>query len=243
MKWLLKNFMKKDTFAYILAVIMEISGSLISSIWPVAAAGKIIDVGIMQNNYNEMTRLFILSIIIFLIGRAMSYFGVIIIDSKTFNMNNRLAIAMTKKIMYLDNDYFQNTTVGEMNTLLTKDIRSINRIVAYVIKQFTHETLISIISVIYCITINWVMGLALLSFMPVFLFVTLSYAKKTNKLYKIEREKTSTLNSYIQENIEGNRLIKNIGTEEKEISKFKNLNKDYVNYHLLAENYTYHHLD
>lgn len=243
MKWLLKNFMKKDTFAYILAVIMEISGSLISSIWPVAAAGKIIDVGIMQNNYNEMTRLFILSIIIFLIGRAMSYFGVIIIDSKTFNMNNRLAIAMTKKIMYLDNDYFQNTTVGEMNTLLTKDIRSINRIVAYVIKQFTHEILISIISIIYCMTINWVMGLALLSFMPVFLFVTLSYAKKTNKLYKIEREKTSTLNSYIQENIEGNRLIKNIGTEEKEISKFKNLNKDYVNYRIKISYKMFNHIE
>ena len=32
----------------------------------------------------------------------------------------------------------------------------------------------------------------------------------TENLYKVEREKTSKLNSYIQENIEGNRL--NIGT-------------------------------
>lgn len=230
MKWLLKNFMKKDTFVYIFAVILEISGTLVSGIWPVAAAGKIIDVGIMKNNYNEMIRLFILAIGVFIIGRIMSYIAVIIIDSKTFDMNNRLAIVMSKKIFYLDDDYFKNTTVGELNTLLTTDLKHINRVISYVVKQFAHEILISVICIFYCMTINWVMAIAMLVFLPIFLFITLNYAKKTDRLYKIEREKTSRLNSYIQENIEGNRLIKNLGTEEKEISKFKNLNEDYVDY-------------
>lgn len=230
MKWLLKNFMKKDTFAYIFAVVLEISGALVSWIWPVAAAGKIIDVGIMQNNYNEMIRLFILAVGVFVIGRIMAYIAVIIIDSKTFDMNNRLAIVMSQKLFYLDNDYFRKTTVGELNTLLTTDLKHINRVIGYVVKQFTHEILISVICIFYCMTINWVMALAMLAFLPIFLFITLNYAKKTDKLYKIEREKTSKLNSYIQENIEGNRLIKNLGTEEKEINNFKNLNEDYVDY-------------
>ncbi len=62
MKWLFKNFMKKDNFLYWFGVILDVSGALVATIWPVAAAGKIIDIGIMQNNHNEMIRLFVLSI-------------------------------------------------------------------------------------------------------------------------------------------------------------------------------------
>ena len=230
MKWLFKNFMKKGTFFYIFALILEISGALVSNIWPVTVAGKIIDIGINQNNPEEIIKLFILGIAVFLIGRLMAYFGVIIIDSKTFDLCNDLGIEMSKKLFYLDNDYFQKTTVGEMNTILTKDIRNFKRFIGYTIKQFTHEILVSLFCIIYCMTINFVMGLVLLLFMPLFIFVTMKFKQKTKNLYKVEREKTSKLNSYIQENIEGNRLIKNLGTEEKEINKFRNLNEDYVDY-------------
>lgn len=243
MKWLLKNFMKKETFIYIFAVILEISGALLSHIWPVAAAGRIIDVGIIQNNYNEMIRLFILSIVLYIIGRIMAYVAVIIIDSKTYNMNTRLGIVLHKKLFYLDHNYFENTTIGEINTLLGNDLKNITRVIAYDIKQFTHEFLIAVISLIYCITINPIMALSLLAFLPIFIFITFNYAKKTDKLYKIEREKTSKLNAYIQENIEGNRLIRNFGTEEKEISKFKTLNEDCIDYKIKISYKMFNHVE
>lgn len=64
--------------------------------------------------------------------------------------------------------------------------------------------------------------------MPVYLFVVFNYKKRTDKLYEIEREKSSTLDLYIQENIEGNRLIRNLATEDREIKEFKYRNEDYV---------------
>ena len=243
MNGLLKKYMKKDRFLYFFGVILEISGALLSHIWPVAAAGKIVDVGIIQNNHPEMIKLFVLSIILFIIGRLMAYFGVIIIDSKSFDMCGKLGMDMTKKIFYLDNNYFKNTTIGEMNTLLTKDIQNIKKFISYDIKQFTHEILISIITLIYCMTINPTMAIALLAFIPIFLLITFIYDKKTEELYNIEREKTSNLNSYIQENIEGNRLIKNLGTEEKEIKKFKSLNEDYVSYKIKINYKIYNYME
>jgi len=235
--------MKKDNFLYWFGVILDVSGALVATIWPVAAAGKIIDIGIMQNNHNEMIRLFVLSIGLFIIGNLMAYFGVIIIDRKTFNMNSRLTKAISKKIFYMDHDYFENTTVGELNTMLGKDLANINQVIHYDIKQFSREFLRAVFSLIYCCTINWIMALSLLAFLPVFLFITFSYAKKTEKLYKIEREKTSNLDSYIQENIEGNRLIRNLATEDTEINKFKDLNKDYVSYKIKINHKMYNHVE
>lgn len=58
------------------------------------------------------------------------------------------------------------------------------------------------------------MALSLLAFMPIFLIATFRYSKKSDNLYKIEREKTAVLDSYIQETVEGNRLIRNLATEE-----------------------------
>ena len=243
MKWLFKKFMKKKTIIYIFAVILEICGAVISKIWPVTVAGKIIDVGIMQNNYNEMIKLFVLGISVYLIGRIIAYTAVIIIYGKTFDLCNDLGFEMSKKIFYLDNDYFQNTTVGEMNTLLTKDIYNIKRFIGYTIKQFSLEIVVSFFCIIYCMTINLVMGTILLLFMPIFVYVTLKYAKKTKKLYDIEREKASKLNSYIQENIEGNRLIKNLGTEKSERDKFRNLNEDYVNYKIKISYKMFSHIE
>lgn len=243
MKWLLKNFMKKETFIYFFAVILEISGALLSHIWPVAATGKIIDVVIVQRNYEEAIKLFILSITIFVIGRIMAYIAVIIIDGNTYKMGNRLAGAIHNKLYYLDHSYFENTTVGEMNTLLGKDIKNVNRFIAYDIKQGTHEFLIALIALIYCITINPIMALSLLLFLPLFMYFTFSYAKRTDKLYKIEREKASILDSYIQENIEGNRLIRNLGTEEKETKRFKDLNKDYIDYKIKISYKMFNHIE
>lgn len=230
MRWLLKDFMKKDTYIYILGVILNVSGAFITRIFPVAAAGRIIDVGIIENNHNEMIKLFIFSITLFIIGRIMAYIGVLLIDSKAYNMNSRLSVSMHKKLYFLDHNYFENTTVGEINTLLSKDLRNIRHFIGYDIKQCTGEFLVAIASLIYCISINPVMALALIAFIPIFIYVTLNYSKKTEQMYKKEREKASNLNAYIQENIEGNRLIRNLGTEEKEIRKFKTLNGDYIDY-------------
>lgn len=243
MKWLFKNFMKKQTFIYFFAVILEISGALLSHIWPVAATGKIVDVVIMQKNYEEGLKLFILSIAIFIIGRIMAYIAVIIIGTTADGMCTRLRKKMHNKLYYLDHNYFENTTVGEMNTLLGKDIVNIYRFISYDIKQGTHEVLVALIALIYCITINPPMAFSLLLFMPLFLYFTFSYAKKTSKLYKIEREKSASLDSYIQENIEGNRLIRNLGTEEKEITKFKSLNEDYIDYKIKISYKMFNHIE
>lgn len=235
--------MKKQTFIYFFAIILSVSGNILSKIWPVAATGKIVDALVMQKNYQEGIKLFTLSIVIFIIGRIISYIAVILIDKNTDIMCNRLRKAIHNKLYYLDHNYFENTTVGEMNTLLGKDVRNIFRFISYDIKQAAHEVLVAVIALIYCITINPIMALFLLAFFPLFLYFTFSYAKKTDKLYKIERDKASILDSYIQENIEGNRLIRNLGTEEKEIKKFKSLNEDYIDYKIKISYKMFNHIE
>lgn len=243
MKWLFKNFMKKQTFMYIFGNILTISGALLSRIWPVAATGKIIDAVVVQNDGEEAVKLLILSITLYVIGRIMGYISVIIVGTTTDAMCNKLRKVMHNKLYYLDHNYFENTTVGELNVLLGKDVVNIYRFVSYDIKQGTHEFLTALIALIYCATINWQMSLSLLLFMPLFMYFTFSYAKKTDKLYKIEREKSAILDSYIQENIEGNRLIRNLGTEEKEIKKFKSLNEDYIDYKIKISYKMFNHIE
>lgn len=230
MNWLLKNYMQKDKIIYIFALLLNIVSKLLSEIWPVAATGKIIDIGITQHDYAQMIKIFIISIVLFITGRLLSFFSVILIDSKTLNMNTRLSNALSQKVFYLDHNHLENTTVGELNILLGKDIRNVHRIINYDIKQFLGETCKSVFSLLYCCTINPIMAISLLTFMPIYYLITINFAKKTDKLYDIERKKTSVLDSYIQETVEGNRLIRNLATEEMEINKFKNLNNDYVNY-------------
>ena len=242
MNWLLKNYMKKDRFTFIFALIMDVVSNTITGIWPVAAVGKIIDAGI-NHDYDLMIKLFVTAIVIVIFGRILTYIAVILIDKKSFDMNNRLSIAISRKLFYLDHDYYENTTVGELTTLLGKDLRNIHKVIHFDIKQFTHEFLKAVFALLYCFTINPTIAGSLLLFMPLYLVVTLEYGKKTEKLYDIEREKSANLDSYIQETVEGNRLIRNLATEDLEIKKFKNLNKDYVKFKIKIDEKMYNHIE
>ncbi len=62
---------------------------------------------------------------------------------------------------------------------------------------------------------------------PLILLFTLLYKKKSKPLYKERRTKLSDLNNYIQDNIEGNKVVKAFSKEEDEISAMKVKNNNY----------------
>lgn len=235
MRWVLR-FIKEYNLRYWIANIMIVLGGGISKVFPVILLGEIIDKGIYQNNFSSIPYMFIISISMYFIGRMLSYFGILIIDNVRFKLAHKLKVSCYKKLNKLDQSFYQENSLGELNTRLTTDVNIIHHNMCFVIKQSMSMLTTSILAIIYCLYINPILTLIILIPTPVIAVISSKHIKNSKNLYAEQRESLSDLNSYIQENIEGNRLVKTFGTEEKEIDEFKVKNKKVKNKNMKIQN-------
>ena len=219
MKWVL-NFIKEYNFRYWIANIIIIIGSIVGHVIPVTLLGVIVDEGIYQSNFSIIPSLFLYSVIICAFGRLMTYVGILILDTVRFNMASKFKIEGYKKLNQLDQSFYDKTSIGELVTLLTTDVHTIHHNMCFVVKQSMGVLMAGIASIIYSLFVSPVLTITFLIPAPIIIVLSNKYIKESNRLYKEQREILSNLNGYIQENIEGNRLVKNLGTEEYEIENF-----------------------
>lgn len=225
MRWVL-NFIKEYKIKYLLSNIMIILGSAISKVFPVVLLGKIIDDGIYKNNFSCIPYFFIISVSMYFWGRMLTYFGILIIDNIRYKLAHKLKVVCYKKLNQLDQTFYQENTIGELNTCLTTDINTIHHNMCFVVKQSMSMLVACAMAIIYCLYINPILTFIILIPTPIIAIISNKYIKNSKKLYNSQRESLSKLNSYIQENIEGNRLVKTFGAEQIEINGFKVKNRD-----------------
>lgn len=225
MRWVL-NFIKEYKIKYWLSNIMIILGSAISKVFPVVLLGKIIDDGIYKNNFSCIPYFFIISVSMYFWGRMLTYFGILIIDNIRYKLAHKLKVVCYKKLNQLDQTFYQENTIGELNTCLTTDINTIHHNMCFVVKQSMSMLVACAMAIIYCLYINPILTFIILIPTPIIAIISNKYIKNSKKLYNSQRESLSKLNSYIQENIEGNRLVKTFGAEQIEINGFKVKNRD-----------------
>ena len=225
MRWVL-NFIKEYKIKYWLSNIMIILGSAISKVFPVVLLGKIIDDGIYKNNFSCIPYFFIISVSMYFGGRMLTYFGILIIDNIRYKLAHKLKVVCYKKLNQLDQTFYQENTIGELNTCLTTDINTIHHNMCFVVKQSMIMLVACAMAIIYCLYINPILTFIILIPTPIIAIISNKYIKNSKKLYNSQRESLSKLNSYIQENIEGNRLVKTFGAEQIEINGFKVKNRD-----------------
>lgn len=225
MKWVL-NYQKGIKGKYWLYNFMIVFGGLISSIFTAMILGIVIDKGLNEENFSIVGPLLLLVVIITIMGKLLSYFGVIFIDSfGSRYIGNVIKQDCYKKINTLDGSYFQENSIGELTTLLTSDMWTIRYNICYIVKTFLGMIFRFIGAFIYCVCVNPLLTLIVMIPMPIIALLSNKYIKQSSKLYQERRKIVSKFNNYIQENIEANRLVKNFGVEEKEIETFKQKNK------------------
>lgn len=136
MKWVL-NYQKGIKGKYWLYNFMIVFGGLISSIFTAMILGIVIDKGLNEENFSIVGPLLLLVVIITIMGKLLSYFGVIFIDSfGSRYIGNVIKQDCYKKINTLDGFYFQENSIGELTTLLTSDMWTIRYNICYIVKTF-----------------------------------------------------------------------------------------------------------
>jgi len=232
MKWAIKfsnrKFFKSKYWFYNALIII----ADILMLAPPILTGIIIDKGLIGGNFNYGVRLAIVAIILIISCKVIAYVGIVLLEKHGNTLSKDIRIACYNKLTYLDRGYFNKTALGEVVTLLSSDIKMIREYLIYTIRTFITMVIMFIATFIYGATINPILITSILVVTPFMFIFYYHYYKKSGKLYTERRNLHSILNNRIQENISGNKIVKNYGLESSEIKKFRIDNSKFKNKNL-----------
>jgi len=132
-----------------------------------------------------------------------------------------------RKLQELDFSFFNHTRTGDIMARMTGDTDAIRHSIAWVYFNILDNIVLFISSLIFMGTIEWRLTLSLLIVTPFIALFTVLLSSRANRAFYEIRESFSRLNSMVEENIRGNKVVKAFANEAYEEEKFKKVNDDY----------------
>lgn len=189
--------------------------------------GMVIDRVIDQQQTQLLIPLLLIMISTTVIRTAVRYSYQILFERVGQNTLFDLREDLYKKLQELDFDFFNHTRVGDIMARLTGDTDAIRHFVSWVTYNIIECVLWFFSAIIVMGLIQWRLMLALLVITPIIFILTNQMSKKAHPLFFEIRESFSRLNSMVEENIGGNRVVKAFARENFEIKKFNSYNDDF----------------
>ena len=164
-------------------------------------------------------------------GIASAAFG----TAAAQKMGNDLRKDAFAKVMHMSFHQTDKFTTGSLVTRLTNDITAIQEFVAMSLRMFVRTGMQFIGGIAVILTLNVNFGIVLVISLPVQLIAVAIIMKKASPLFSIVQSRLDKVNSVVQENVSGARVVKAFTREEYEINRFDNANTDLMTTNLKVQ--------
>lgn len=164
-------------------------------------------------------------------GIASAAFG----TAAAQKMGNDLRKDAFAKVMHMSFQQTDKFTTGSLVTRLTNDITAIQEFVAMSLRMFVRTGMQFIGGIAVILTLNVNFGVVLVISLPVQLIAVAIIMKKASPLFSIVQSRLDKVNSVVQENVSGARVVKAFTREEYEINRFDNANTDLMTTNLKVQ--------
>jgi ATP-binding cassette, subfamily B, multidrug efflux pump len=185
-----------------------------------------IDQGISQNNLDVVLKC-ALFLVLAAVGRGIFSFGQnFCAESVSQNVAYSLRNQVFSKTQNLSLSYYNNTSSGQLLTRITSDVEQIRTFIGTTLLQVSSGFITLITSSVIVFTMNWKLALITLTAIPIAGFLLGQFFKKNSKLFGMVQAKLANLNSILEENLIGVRVVKAFVREKSEISRYTTLNSE-----------------
>ncbi len=164
-------------------------------------------------------------------GIASAAFG----TTAAQKMGNDLRKDTFAKVMHMSFQQTDKFTTGSLVTRLTNDITAIQEFVAMSLRMFVRTGMQFIGGIAVILTLNVNFGIVLVISLPVQLIAVAIIMKKAAPLFSIVQSRLDKVNSVVQENVSGARVVKAFTREEYEIDRFGKANTDLMSTNLKVQ--------
>lgn len=217
------RYLKKYWYIAALAPVFMVMEVLMDLLQP-RLMSKIVDEGVLGGDLHLIltTGLAMLGFVI--IGGIMGSMSSLTagIASQSFSCDLRKDVY--NRIMHLSFQQTDRFTTGSLITRLSNDITQAQDFVAQALRMFVRAGIQFVGGIVMMLALNVQFGKVIACALPVQIVLIIFFLKKANPLFGKVQTKLDRVNSVMQENVSGSRVVKAYVREEYETERFGNAN-------------------
>ena len=189
--------------------------------------GKIIDDGLVKQDFRALVYYIVLSLIVTLlaslIGVAETYINTWIAQHITYDMRNQMYSHLQK----MSQRFFTTNNQGDIITRMTSDIDGVKAVITNTFSSILSNSITLIIAMIAMFQKNWILALVGMVIVPVFTIPTRSAGKRRWSITKESQQVNDEVNGILNEtlSVSGQLLVKLFGKEKYEYDRYEQANR------------------
>ncbi|NNE28697.1 MAG: ABC transporter ATP-binding protein [Saprospiraceae bacterium] len=159
---------------------------------------------------------------------ALQYFFIYNTNLLGQSVIRDLRVRVFDHVTSLKLTYFDRTPIGTSTTRTINDIETINTVFTQGAITIVADllTLFAVLGVM--MYTSWKLTLICLTTMPFLIIATYIFKEKVKSAFQIVRTQVSKMNAFLQERITGMRIVQIFNAEDREMKKFKKINREYT---------------
>jgi ATP-binding cassette subfamily B protein len=134
--------------------------------------------------------------------------------------------ALYHKLQHLDMAFYDRARTGDLMSRATYDIQLIRNFIAFGIEHRVRIVLISLTILALMVWQEWRLALAVYTVIPLFVVAIIHYSGRMRTAVTRQQQQMGRLNSRLQENVTGIRVVKAFSVEAQEIQRFDRENEE-----------------
>ncbi len=190
---------------------------------------RIIDQGVAQHDQAVVVQTAALMIVITIVSTAIAIGNNNLSVQVGESVARDLREALFLKIQTFSFGNLDQQKTGQLMVRLTSDASAVQRLVQVSLRIGTRAPLLMVGSLLLMINTSPTLALTILPVLLVTLVVIVFFVLKMEPLFRSVQQKLDRLNTVLQENIAGARLVKAFVRADFENQRFEIVNEDYTN--------------
>lgn len=212
-------------------MILEVSMDLVQP----SLMSRIVDEGILTGNISFIVELGVQMLIFTVMGCIGGVLSGVFGNLAAQNFSNDLRKDVFAKVMKMSFQQTDKFTIGSLVTRLTNDITACQDFVGMALRMMVRTLMQFIGGIVMVLSINATFGYILLFTLPVQIVVIILVLRKGAPLFSVVQSKLDRVNSVVQENVSGARVVKAYTREDYEFKRFCKANDDLVSTNLRVQ--------
>lgn len=227
------KYLKKYWFYALLAPVFMIGEVMMDLIQP-RMMSNIVDNGVLGLNNGNIGDMHIVltsglqMIGIVFLGGVFGVLSGVFANLCSQNFGNDIRKDCFQRIMSLSLEQTDKFSTGSLITRVTNDVTQVQNMVAQCIRGFVRTCMLFFGGIVFMLTLDLSFGVVVLCAFPVVLLIVFFFISKVNPLFLVLQKKLDKVNSVMQENVTGARVVKAYVREEYEKERFGSANTELV---------------
>ncbi len=230
----LRNYLKPYWLPALLSPLLMI-GEVVIDLQQPKLMSKIVNDGVLGGELSVILTTGVTMLLLVIVGGIMGSLCAYTASVASQGFGNDLRRDSFNRVMKLSLQQTDQFTTGSLVTRLTNDVTALQELTQMILRMFVRAPIHLLGGLFMCLTLNLKFGYIMLISLPLQALAVFLLVRKANPLYGKVQSKIDRVNSVVQENVSGARVIKAYTREDYEIDRFDEANKDFkqTNLHVL----------